>query len=61
MKHFVSAILFIIGLLIIGGAMESSLSLVGILFTALCGFVVIGIAYIIDKETIDEMNKEARK
>lgn len=61
MKHFVSAILFILGLLIIGGAMESNLSLVGIFFTALCGFVVIGIAYIIDKETIDEMNKEARK
>lgn len=59
MKHFASAALFIAGIIIV--AAEADFSNAGMILKAIVGFAIIGIAYLVDKETIDEMNKEAKQ
>lgn len=61
MRHFVSAALFILGIMIVAAAMSESLSVIGSIITAICGFAILLVAYVLDKETIDNWNKEARK
>lgn len=59
MKHFVSAALFIAGIIIV--AADANISNAGMILKAIAGFAIIDIAYLVDKETIDGMNKEAKQ
>lgn len=59
MKHFASAALFIAGIIIV--ASEADISNAGMILKAIAGFAIIGIAYMVDKETIDGMNKQAKQ